>query len=192
MARGVEAVPALIGALTHASPFVRFHATELLGVIGDERAIEPLVGRLGDLEENRGGVAAGAEAALVRFGPRATAALLAAAHEAPETVQTRAVRLLGRIRAGVPPEPIRALLREGSENVRVQAATALWRLCEGEAADDLVRALADGSRVVRAAAAEALARLGRREARPVLEAILDDPEDLYESRWAAELLELLE
>ncbi|MHB1844960.1 MAG: HEAT repeat domain-containing protein, partial [Deltaproteobacteria bacterium] len=191
VARGADAVPALLGALTHASPLVRYHACDALGTLQDERAIEPLVVRLGDVEENRGGVAAGAEAALCRFGPRAIPALLRAAQGGEDRVRPRAVRLLGRIGGTVPLEPIRALLRGGDENVRVQAATALHQLAGALAAPELLPALADPSRYVRAAAAEALAQLGRREARPVLEAIAADPEDLYESRWAEELLELL-
>jgi HEAT repeat protein len=190
--RGAETVPALLGAMKHASPLVRYHATEALGAIGDDRAIPALVTALGDLEENRGGVAAGAEVALGRFGARAVPALLGAISAAPEQVLTRAVRLLGRIGVGVPVEPLRRLLKEGSENVRIQAATALWHVGEAQATGDLIAALADESRYVRCAAAEALAHQRRPEARPVLEAVLADPEDFHEGRWAEEMLELLE
>jgi HEAT repeat protein len=189
--RGAEAVPALLGAMKHASPLVRYHATEALGTLGDDRAIPALVTALGDLEENRGGVAQGAEVALGRFGARAVPALLKVIATAPDPVLTRAVRLLGRIGVGVPLEPLRRLLREGAENVRVQAAEALWRVGEAQATTDLIAALADESRYVRNAAAEALAHQRRPEARAVLEAVLADPEDLYEGRWAEEMLELL-
>jgi HEAT repeat protein len=190
--RGVEAVPALLGAMKHASPLVRYHATEALGAIGDDRAIPALVAALGDLEENRGGVAAGAEVALRRFGARAVPALLEATATAPDQVRTRSVRLLGRIGVGVPLDQLRKLLHEGSENVRVQAATALWLVGETQATTDLIAALGDESRYVRSAAAEALAHQRRPEARAVLEAVLADPEDLYEGRWAEEMLELLD
>lgn len=190
--RGAEAVPALLGAMGHASPLVRYHATVALGSIGDERAVPALVAALGDLEENRGGVAAGAEVALGQLGARAVPALLESAAKAPDQVRTRAVRLLGRIGAGVPLESLRSFLREGSENVRVQAATALWHVGEGQATSDLIAALGDGSRYVRAAAAEALAHQRRPEARPVLEALRADAEDLYEERWAQEMLDLLD
>ena len=194
--RGAETVPALLGALGHASPLVRYHATAALAELGDERAILPLVERLGDIEESQGGVAAGAESALRRFGARALPALLEAAEHAPERVRTRAVRLLGRVEAPLGLEAavlaaLRHFLRSGAENVQVQAATALWKVAGAAAADDLIPALADPSRYVRSAAAEALAQLRRPEARPILAALLADPEDLYESRWAEELLELL-
>ncbi len=190
--RGAEAVPALLGAMKHASPLVRYHATEALGAIGDDRAIPALVAALGDLEENRGGVAAGAEVALGRFGARAVPALLGTVPLAPDPVLTRAVRLLGRIGVGVPLGPLRELLRKGSENVRIQAATALWHVGEAQATTDLIAALGDESRYVRCAAAEALAHQRRPEARAVLEAVLADPEDFHEGRWAEEMLELLE
>jgi HEAT repeat protein len=190
--RGAEAVPALLGAMRHASALVRYHATVALGSIGDERAIPALVAALGDLEENRGGVAAGAEVALAQIGPRAVPALLEAVATAPDQVRTRAVRLLGKIGVGVPVDSLRRFLREGSENVRVQAATALWHVGEAQATPDLIAALGDESRYVRAAAAEALAHQRRPEARAVLEALRDDAEDMYEERWAGEMLDLLE
>ncbi len=190
--RGAESVPALLGAIRHASPLVRYHATVALGGIGDARAIPSLVEALGDLEENRGGVAAGAESALLRFGGAALPALLEAAEKGADTVRTRAVRLLGRLEAAVPAAVLRRLLGDASENVRIQAATALWRVAGQEAADDLVAATRDESRWVRCAAAEALAQLRRPEARPILEAVLADPEDFHEQRWAEDLLELLE
>ncbi|MHB8420850.1 MAG: HEAT repeat domain-containing protein [Myxococcales bacterium] len=189
--RGAEAVPGLLGAMKHASPLVRYHATVALGAIGDARAVPALVEALADLEENRGGVAAGAEVALQRFGASAVPALLDAAERGADAVCTRAVRLLGRIQAGVPAPLLRRLLREGGENVRIQAATALWHVEGAKATGDLVAALADESRWVRCAAAEALAHLRRPEARPILEAVLADPEDFHEARWAEELLELL-
>ncbi len=195
VARGGEAVPALIGALGHASPLVRFHSAQALGAIGDERAIEPLVERLSDREENRGSVAAGAEAALRAFGVRAVPALLAQLGCAPDEVLTRVVRLLGDIGSdvgtGVPEEPLRRLLREAGEYVRAQAAAAVRKVLGAGAIPDLLATLDDPSRWVRLAAAEALAHLGRPEARPVLEAILAGAEDAYEARWAEELLELL-
>ena len=40
---GSEAVPALLEALSHDSPLVRFRAAEALGKIGDSRAVEPLL-----------------------------------------------------------------------------------------------------------------------------------------------------
>jgi HEAT repeat protein len=191
VARGAEAVPALLGALHHASPLVRYHATEALGAIADARAIPGLIERLADVDENRGAVAQGAEKALTRFGEGAVPLLLAAASGGPEPVQARATRLLGRIRTGVPIDAVQRLLKTGSENVRVQAATALFALVREKAVPDLLPVLADASRYVRCAAAEALAELGRREARPVLEAVLADPEDFHEQRWAEDLLELL-
>ncbi|HUB06518.1 MAG TPA: HEAT repeat domain-containing protein [Myxococcales bacterium] len=189
--RGAEAVPALLGAMRHASPLVRYHATAALGAIGDARAIPALVEALADLEENRGGVAAGAEVALAKFGPAAVPLLLTAAEQGADTVRTRAVRLLGRIQSAVPDEVLRRLLHDGSENVRIQAATALWQVAGARAVDDLIGAAKDDSRWVRCAAAEALANLRRPEARPILEAVLADPEDFHEARWAEELLELL-
>jgi HEAT repeat protein len=191
VARGAEAVPALLGALKHASPLVRYHASEALGAIGDDRAIPDLVERLGDFEENRGSVALGAERALLRFGERAVPHLLAAANGGPESVRSRAIRLLGRIRTGVPVEDLRGHLRNGSENVRVQAASALYRVAQAGAIPDLLGAISDPSRYVRCAAAEALAELGRKEARPVLEEVLANPEDLNEEVWAEDLLDLI-
>jgi HEAT repeat protein len=191
VARGGEAVPALIGALHHASPLVRYHASEALGAIGDPRAISGLIERLADLDENRGAVAQGAERALQRFGAGAVPQLLAAASDGPEAVQSRATRLLGRIKSGVPIEALQSLLRSPSENVRIQAATALFSVAREKAIPDLLPALTDPSRYVRCAAAEALAELRRPEARPVLEAVLADPEDFHEKRWAEDLLELL-
>jgi len=191
VARGAEAVPALIGALHHASPLVRYHATEALGAIGDGRAIPALIDRLADLDENRGAVAQGAEKALQRLGAAAVPQLLAAASGGSEAVRSRATRLLGRIKSGVPIEALQQLLHEGSENVRIQAATALYNIAREQAIPDLLKSLSDDSRYVRCAAAEGLAELGRREARPVLEAVLADPEDFHEKSWAEDLLELI-
>lgn len=188
---GDKAVDVLIGALAHANTQVRFHAVRALSRLGARRALRSLVERLGDADNNHA-VAIAAEHALIAFGAEAVAPLLDVAKNGREDVRARAVRALGRI-AGAPAEAFRELTRSSDWTVRTQAITALGKRAGEAAVPDLIAALKDPEDWVRRAAAEALVDLRHAGGKPLLQAVIDNPDEEFNQHvWAENLLDRLE
>ncbi len=188
---GEKAVDVLVGALGHANPQVRFHSVRALARLRVRRSVPALVGRLADGENNHA-VAIAAEKALVDFGADAVGALLDVARSGPEGVRPRAVRALGRI-PGAPVDAFRELARSADWTVRAQAYAALAQRAGDGAVPDLIAALSDAEDWVRRFAAEALVGLRRAEGKPILQAVLANPdEELNQHAWAENLLDRLE
>src|SRR5262249_22995560 len=91
---GPQAVPALIGCLSHASARVRLEAIELLGQVGHPDAVAPL---MGVVERGTPGARAAACRALGRIGStRAGPALISALGSTEPDVRVEAALALGR------------------------------------------------------------------------------------------------
>ena len=188
---GEKAVDVLIGALGHANPHVRFHAVRALSRLGARRALTPLVERLSDRDNNHA-VAIAAERALVELGADAVPALLDVAKNGKDDVRPRAVRALGRI-PSAPAEAFRELSRSPDWTVRAQAVAALAKRAGDAAVPDLIAALKDQEDWVGRAAAEALVDLRHAEGKPLLQRVLDDPDEEFNQHvWAENLLDRLE
>jgi HEAT repeat protein len=153
-----------------------------LGEIGDPRAIPALVGALGsdDVE-----VAKYATRSLVKLGPSATEALVAALDDPSPRRRRYAVRALGEIRDERSLEPLLSL---GERVDREVLLWALGRLGDPRGFSILAAAAADSESGVRLTAIQALRDLGDGRAVPLLTAALED-EEWRVREWAARGLE---
>lgn len=123
---GIPAVDPLLTALNHQNAWVRVHAADALGDIGDRRAVEPLINLMED------------EEALVRFNtanvlgqlcdPRAIQVLIPALTDKAAEVRTLAARALGNINDPQAVVPLIAALKDSDAEVREQAVEALGKI----------------------------------------------------------------
>jgi HEAT repeat protein len=134
---GRRAVDALLGALERPSAEIRKRAALLLGVVRDDRAIEPLVAQLADADS---AVASQASQSLGRFGAKAFAPLLKSLDHEDPTVRGLVAASLGETRDARAIEPIARLLRDGDATVRQWAIQSL-RPFKAAAIDEMVAAL---------------------------------------------------
>lgn len=183
---GPPAVPALLGLLGDHDPRVRELGIYALGLLRDERAVEPLIAALVDAD-----LAVRRQAAnwLGRFRDRrAVEPLLAAFAERDTLLREFAAESLGRLRdrRAVPPL-LHALADRGEDLlVRERAAVALGRLKAAAAVGPLLDAARHGDGHLRHAVMQAFIALGKPGVPAVL-ALLDDP-DWSMRAWAVRTL----
>lgn len=169
--RSVSAVPALVLALNDEEPELRRVAARALGRIPGVQALPELVAAA---LFGRGPLASVAAHALLDRGQAAVAPLLEAAGR-PGSARSKALALLGRLRAlEALPAAIDALREDKDPEARQEAARCLGLLAHPDAAAPLRAALSDGLREVRVQAAWALGRVGDPSAAPELEKALRD------------------
>jgi HEAT repeat protein len=158
---GKPAVEPLIKALEDDNGWIRSSAAEVLGVIGDARAVEPLIRVLG-----------GEKAAWMRD---------------LEFIRKSAIEALGEIGDVRAVEMLIEALGDGGSHVRESATSALGKIGDARAVEPLSKALGDETGYVRWPAAEALGVIGdARAVEPLIEVLLDD--DWRVRRHAAEAL----
>lgn len=181
--------------------------TEVLGKIGDVRAIEPLISILSDDDRS---IRQSAVVALGRLGEPAIGSLLEALQSDDSEMRFTATRALGQIwqvpelvhlgsndwgmrsEAGFAlgnqvdkrvVEPLIAALKDDRPLVRRAATKSLGKLGDARAVDSLVVALEDDDALVRSGAADALGQLGdARAVEPLIESLGDED---FEVRRAA-------
>ncbi len=155
IALGSESVPPLLEALQNAREQALERVVEVLGQIGDERAIAPLI----DL--------------LIRTASEEDffAGLI------NEPLLRRIERVLTNLGA-LAVEPLLPLLRHPAEKVRQVAATALAEVGDPRALDALTLALRDANWYVRQQAALGLGKMGDKRAVEALIAASQDRESL--------------
>jgi HEAT repeat protein len=155
---GEVTVTALIKALKDSDPEVRGCAAESLRLLGDPRAVEPLVDVLEtDTEHNP---AYSAVLALGEIGtPRAVEALISALDRRKGDLSTIASQL-GKLKASGAVDALIKLLEDGTEYQRRHAVMALGKIGDRKAIEPLKRALNDADEGVRERAAEALSFFG--------------------------------
>ena len=152
----------------------RAAVSRLLGALGDVRAFEPLLQRLGDEDSD---VRAAASEALGKLGFRAEAQLLSEALGA----KTKAVKQLrARIAGGEERwwRPLLAML-EDTQADRAAVCRLLGTLGDVRALEPLMQRLGDGYSGVRAAACKALGNLGDvRAVEPLIQRLGDNDGDV--------------
>jgi HEAT repeat protein len=188
--------------------------TEVLGKIGDARAIEPLISTLSESDQS---IFQGAIEALERFGEPAIESLLEALDSDDFEMRLGVTRALGQIWQ-VPDlvdlgsedwglrseagwalgnrddqrvvDPLIAALKDEQPLVRRAATKSLGKLGDVRALDSLIGALEDSDALVRAGAADALGQMGdARAAVPLIESLGDG--DLEVRRASTIALEAL-
>lgn len=195
----VALAPAVI-ALRDKQWQIRRSSAQLLGQIGDDRAVEPLLAALADEKADVWLAAAIALtrlgwqpdrpasgvklwiaqqkwADLIRLAPRGpiVALLIAALDSHEATICAGAAGALGEIGSPDAVEPLIAALqdRRWDEQVAPQIAAALGRLGRPEAVKPLLETLYYGADPVAAAAVEALTTIGQPAVEPLLEVYLN-------------------
>jgi HEAT repeat protein/Flp pilus assembly protein TadD len=173
---------------------IRLSAIDVLGRIGDKRAVDPLISMLGDA-----GVRESAATALGRLGEPLgpifsricqgdeAAVRELAAHKDPRFVEpllkclsdihTRlypaAIRCLGEWKEPKAVDPIVKALSDSAPEYRVVAATSLGEIGDTRAIQPLISRLGDTNQPVRQAVADAVVRMGPLSVGPLLEAARD-------------------
>jgi HEAT repeat protein len=152
-----------------------------LGEFGDARAVEQLIGCLGDGEWL---VRSGACEALGKMGDaRAVEPLIGRLGDGDGQVRLVACESLGRIGDARAVKPLIGRLGDEDWRVRRVACESLGKIGEARAVEPLIGRLGDGEQLVRQAACESLGKTG--EARAVLPLIGRLGDGGWGVRWAA-------
>lgn len=168
-----HAVPALLEQLQSPEPVVRSNVADMLGRIGDRRAVEHLITVLQDKDI---GVCASAVRALGRIkDERAVEPLIAileevgAFGEVDGFVRSNAARIIGRLGDEREVPVLLKALNDPQEMVRASAAKGLGLLGDERAVEPLIGLLLmDNSPKVKQSSVEALERIDSPQARDAL------------------------
>lgn len=120
--KGDEAVDSLISALSNRKKNIRLHAANLLGAIGDEKAIKPLILTLSD---NNKLVRREASTALSRMGPAAVDPLIEVLDNPDWRVRGAAAWALGNLNDEKAIPALEKLLDDESGYVKSGAQSAI-------------------------------------------------------------------
>jgi HEAT repeat protein len=162
-------------------------AAEALGVIGDSRAVKPLLIAIAAHKDRHTDVCTAAAEALVKIGASAVEPLIAALKDRDSDVRIAAVEALGKIGDTRAVEPLIAALKDRDSHVCIAAVKALGKIGDTRAVEPLIAALKDRDRFVRYAAVEALGKIGDTRAVEPLIAALKDSDSILR-KVAAEVL----
>jgi hypothetical protein len=151
---GGTGIDALLKGLAHKSDDVRRSALDGAGYAADPRLIAPTVRALGD---DNGLIREAADAALLRRGPAAIAALSAAIDDDDQRTRLGAASLLARSNDAAATRALLVALNHPAPQVRANVESALTRLDERACIPSLVACLGDQS--IRPHAVSLLARM---------------------------------
>jgi HEAT repeat protein len=168
----------LVSRLNNSDPEVRRWSAEMLGRLGEKRAVDALVQMM--LNDGVVAVRSEAAAALGKLAPTDARDILFprldSSYGTPEKKLT--VRLLGRLADNQSVEAICHLLVHGDRAIRAEAATALGRIGDIHAVEPLIGAINDPELIVRCNVARSLGKLrDSRGVQPVMFLLSD-------SEWA--------
>jgi len=163
---------------------IRSDAANVLGEIGDERAVDPLIGALMDAKYT---VRWNAAEALGKIGDtKAVEPLIATFKVEDDYLRARAAEALGAIGDEKAVEPLISVLDDEDQGVRSSAAEALGAMGAARAVEPLINALNDEEWSVRSSAARALGWIGdARAVGPLTTALNDESEYVRSSAETA-------
>ncbi|MEJ5185587.1 MAG: HEAT repeat domain-containing protein, partial [Candidatus Geothermincolales bacterium] len=124
---GEDALPSLVDALKDPDPQIRAKAAWCLGVMGSERAVEPLLEALGDASRD---VRLSVAGALKKIGHPAVEPLIRALREGDEELRKEAARVLGDLGDERAVRPLVEALTDRDEKVRGRVVASLVKLGE--------------------------------------------------------------
>lgn len=173
-------VSVIISALINdKSSGTRADAAEVLGEIGDARAVEPLIDALRDADYT---VQWAAAEALGKIGDKkAVEPLITTLKAGDEYLRERAAEALGDIGDKKAVEPLINALKDEDESVRSSAAEALGNIGDVRAVEPLIDALKDEDWYARCNVADALGEIGDKKAVGPLTAALNDEDEYVRS-----------
>jgi HEAT repeat protein len=162
----------LLSSLHHVDVYIRLGAVSVLGEVGNQLAVDPLIYMLGDIDET-----VRIEAALalgkLRYA-QAIPALIAALSDVDEQVRSTVARSLARF-GDDSVDALFVTLQEPDWLRRMTAAAALGEVGGQRALNQLIKTLQDPHDRVRETAAEALGVIGDPRSVPALAESLRDP-----------------
>jgi HEAT repeat protein len=173
---GTSTVELLLPALKSVHEYIRIGAANALGLIKDERAVQPLIAAVGD---PKGDVREAAVAALSKFGAISVEPLIEALKNSNEDFRSGAADALGIIKDNRAVDPLIASLKDEESDVRESATRALGNIADPKTVEALIEALKDRDSDVRALAATALGNIkDPRAVQPLLAAGWDRDTDV--------------
>ena len=181
---GGAAIEVLINTLSDTDSRVRMKIIDVIGKIGDKRAISPLIQMLRDESFE---VRVKTAQVLEGIGREAVDPLIQVLNDPDTGVRIKASEVLGKIASNRATHSLIHLLKDTDSGVRASVAQALGRIRDLHALDPLIEISQDNESVVRAHVAEALGALEDARAVDSLAALLKDGNALVRSK-AAEAL----
>ena len=179
---GASAVEPLIAALKDSGWSGRFGAAQVLGKMGDPRALGPLTALLSDKDESMHVAGIGGLGEL--RDPGGVAPLAALLSDASEDTRRQAALALGYIGHVSAVQPLVVALRDEDSGVRWVSAQQLGRIRDSRAVGPLIDALKDPDSDVRKRAAEALGAIGDARAfGPLTELVNASASDDRDAEW---------
>jgi len=214
---GEPAVEILVESLRSSNPDVQYWAIQVLGEIGDTRAVHPLIDKLdgegqeekriscikalGEIEDpaainalinqlghNSWFVRRAAGEALWQIGPAAVGDLIRGLRSANVDVRYWASKVLGEMQAKEAVDALVELLEDPEWSIRSGAAYSLGEIGDERAAETLLKYLEDPNEIVRKNVVIALGQIGDAKAIRSSEQALED-ESEWVRRYAAETLD---
>ncbi len=213
---GSPAVPDLIALLKDKDPDMQEYAAGILGNIGDERAVGPLLKMLDSssprryiaawalgkiksekaigplikvLGEKNDALQKEATRALIAIGPDSVPALIEALKSPVPDIRKYSVRALGIIADKRAEEPLIRLLSDTDNDVAAAAALALGTAGSEASIKPLVAALGSSNMLTRVNASISLGQLEAKQAVDPLTEIMEKDQDPYVREWSARALE---
>jgi len=173
---GTGCVETLIKALTNYNEFIRRLAAEVLGKIGNPRAVEPLILRLKDKEVS---VRVAAIRSLGALGDsQAVEPLFARLKDREDLVRNEVAYSLRAIGDACAVKALILMLKDKEVSIQIAAIESLGDLRDSQAVEPLIAMLKDKEVSVRVAAIRSLGALGDSQAVEPLIAMLKDKRDL--------------
>jgi HEAT repeat protein len=179
--RSIQAVPHLIKLLASSSEELATEVIRALGIMGDKRAVEPIVDKL---SPNLGEIVQ--QAAIEALGAleahEAIPSLVQILNSGKSDLKTPIARALGQIKTIDAMEPLGELLQDADVTVRKAAASGLGNIELGQALRKLSVTVSDPDEGVRRETAYAIGRIGTDEAIPLLVELLQDSDEEVSQR----------
>lgn len=185
VAIGFAGVPALAAALRSTDAKVRATAAEMLGRVGDVRAVEPLVQLLGDKEETVQLEAVSALGALADARALKPLLLTLRKPDAGVQVRARAARAIGKLGDKRAAPYLVESLADADDQVRAAVVSGLGQLGDAKFLEPLLKMLKDSDERVRWETADALGRLGDKRALEPLLQTFANPKEAAKTRMGA-------
>ena len=216
IAVGQPAVPALLARLDDPDPAMREYAAAVLGNIGDDRAVAPLMemlkggktpryiyawalGKLkaeaaidpllAALGEKNEALQKEATRALIGIGQPAVPALVKGLDSPIVDVRKYSARALAEIQDKRAEGPLEARLSDSDQDVVAAAALALGTAGTDKSIPDLIKALGSKNMMTKVNASISLGQLDAKDAVGPLTVMVEKDADPYVREWAARALE---
>jgi HEAT repeat protein len=183
---GLQISKQLIELLKHNRRAVRKTAADVLGNIGEPRAVGPLLELLKDRDID---VVISSIESLGKTGDGTILeSLIPFLNNSDYKIRESTITAMGEIGEQLATENLIPLLRDDQEPVRLAASKALGKIGDPHAINYLIEALKDGSLKVRDSVAEAIGNMGSASVKPLISSLGDWDKDVQAIRKSLTLI----